>query len=171
MNHLKLIEFAKKDLSVFKLAPLELIAKQIVQYQNYKTSVALKLINKMSYSEASLNSFFTKGRLYLKTGNKNAKCGNLYNYIDNWTEKHIQPLVPKPEEKYDYRPKTNVKNKQEKTVVKEPKKITEKFDYGVKIENKVYIFDTEKECEAFIQGTKLFSNDNVKIVHIKIEEQ
>lgn len=164
-------ELAKKDLSVFKHAPLELIAKQIVQYQNYKTSVALKLINRMSYSKASLNSFFTKGRLYLKTGNKNAKCGNLYNYIDNWTEKHIQPLVPKPEEKYEYKPKVKTNNKQEKIKIKAPQRLTEKIDYGVKIENNVYIFDTEKECEAFIQGTKLFGNNNAKIVHIKIEEQ
>lgn len=164
-------EFAKKDLSVFKRAPLELIAKQIVQYQNYKRSVALKLINRMSYSESSLNSFFTKGRLYLKTGNKYAKAGNLYKYIDSWTEKHIQPLVPKPEEKYEYKPKAKTNNKQEKITIKIPQKLTENIDYGVKIENKIYIFDTEKECKAFIQGIKLFSNNEAKIVHIKLEEQ
>lgn len=164
-------DFAKKDLSVFKKQPLELIAKQIVQYQNYKTSAALKLINRMSYSEASLNTFFNKGRLYLKTGNKYAKCGNLYSYIDDWTEKHIQPLVPKPEEKYEYKPKVRKNNNKEKIIIKIPQKLTENFEYGVKIENKVYIFNTEKECEAFIQGIKLFSDDDTKIVHIKIEEQ
>ena len=55
-----------KDLSVFKVEPKKLLAKQIVQYQNFNYNSAKAKINRMNYSEDTLRQYFFAGKEYIK---------------------------------------------------------------------------------------------------------
>lgn len=89
-----------KDLSVFKVEPKKLLAKQIVQYQNFNYNSAKAKINRMNYSENTLKNYFFAGKEYIKQ--KKRKKGipvNLYNQIDYWLNQKLQPLTPSESEK------------------------------------------------------------------------
>lgn len=174
-------KFASTDLSIFKTEPLKLIAKQIVQYQNFKPRIALKKMNHLHFSKGMVTNYLTFGRKYLREGFRHRGASSkLYNYIDEWKEKQLQPLVPKDDEKAIERKHTvraiDTKAVEEpvRTVsihAKSPLSVTSEFYYGVKIENTIKIFDTEKECKACLKGLKL-ADIKASYVHISgIEEQ
>ena len=89
-----------KDLSVFKVEPKKLLAKQIVQYQNFNYNSAKAKINRMNYSEKTLELYFFAGREYIKQKKRRKNVpANLYNQIDYWLNQKLQPLTPSESEK------------------------------------------------------------------------
>lgn len=89
-----------KDLSVFKVEPKKLLAKQIVQYQNFNYNSAKAKINRMNYSEKTLKLYFFAGREYIKQKKRRKSVPvNLYNQIDYWLNQKLQPLTPSESEK------------------------------------------------------------------------
>lgn len=90
----------EKDLSVFKVEPMKLLAKQVVQYQNFKFSSAKLKINRMSYSEISVKNYFYKGIDYIKNKKKDGRTPTrFFDYIDFWLSQKLQPLTPSEKEK------------------------------------------------------------------------
>ena len=71
------------------------LAENIVKYQNFKTSEILRIIDNAGYSKVSLEAFINAGINYVHTGKKISKRGNLYKFIDDALNKHIQLLTPK----------------------------------------------------------------------------
>lgn len=67
---------AKKDLSVFKTQPLELLVKQIYKYQKFKTSVILQKINLMTYKPNTAKVYIEAVKSYLHDGFKSKKIGS-----------------------------------------------------------------------------------------------
>ena len=67
-----------KDLSVFKVEPKKLLAKQIVQYQNFNYSSAKAKINRMNYSENTLKNYFFAGREYIKQKKKEERSSGKF---------------------------------------------------------------------------------------------
>lgn len=89
-----------KDLSVFKTEPIKLVAKQVVQYQDFRIGAALERINGMGLSQTTLKNYFNMGRAYIKKGVKNSSCSQrLYDEIDFWTGQKLQPLTPSLQDK------------------------------------------------------------------------
>ncbi len=90
----------EKDLSVFKVEPMKLLAKQIVQYQNFNYNSAKAKINRMNYAENTFKCYFFAGREYIKQNKRRKNIPtNLYNQIDYWLNQKLQPLTPSEGEK------------------------------------------------------------------------
>lgn len=111
-----------KDLSVFKTDPMRLIAKQIVQYQNFKFCAAKKKINRINLTEGSLRNYFVNGKKYIKTGIKCPSVAKgLFENIDFWLNQKLQPLTPSEEDKALECSKRNKKKEAFVQNEKEPK--------------------------------------------------
>lgn len=159
-----------KDLSVFKIEPMRNLAKQIIQYSKFKTCVALEKMNHASFTRSTAQQYFEAGRKYLTTKTRTKKGSvALYDNLDFWIDRKLQPLTPSQEDKNN-RPITS--NEQPKIEIKiEPVRLTCNFEYAVRYNNNIKIFNTEEECKAFIEAGKTFtSNIDFKIVTVVIED-
>ena len=152
-------ELAQQNLDVFN--PSKLIAKEILKYRKFKTSVALKKINHCSYKPATVKAFFDQGLRYLRTGeyNRRTGVGSVVKYIEQY-KSAISALQPtESEQRRPYKPyKTartaSITPKQPKPLITKTNTLTEAFIYMVRssANNSVFIFKTLKEVEAFKQG-------------------
>lgn len=99
--------------------------------------------------------------------------------IDKCIANHVQPLTPKEDErrqfaKYERRKPRKISVHTEPPVARLEvlqNPITETFDYGVKVENKIHLLDSENDAKAFIAGIKFIDPSyDAKVVEIKFEE-
>ena len=156
-------KFATTDLSELKDAPLKLFAKHCVQYQDFKTNVALQKFNCkiLGLKESTIKLFFDGALSYIKYGVKtNGVKRKLFNFIDEIINTNqFVPLTPSLADKR--RQLTRNKSKKYEinvpVIKKEQPKLIEKFVYGIRKDNTIMLFDTEREQNAFIQGYK-FAN-------------
>ena len=169
--------------SLENIQELELKKKAIntVKYQNFKTRVALE---KMDTPMTEI--MFSAGVSYIKYGTINKALGKAFKIqLDKAIEEHVQPLVPREEEKrlsYMYHRGTRLKTKkqveaqkketelpiQKLEVVKNP--LTETFEYGVMVDKNLRIFDTEDEAKQFMYNLRFFCDKDMKLVEVKINE-
>ena len=169
-------KLATTDLSGLKDAPLKLFAKHCVQYQDFKTKVALQKFNCkiLGLKESTIELFFNGAISYIKNGAKiNGVNRKLLNFIDEIINTNqFVPLTPSlADKRIQY-----VRNKSEKYEInvpimkKEQPKLIEKFIYGIRKDNTIMLFDTEQEQNAFIKGYK-FANgiDDLKKIILNKE--
>lgn len=153
---------------------IEKISKGIVQYQFFKTKKAIILMGYTGIPEKKARTYFDLGISYLRHGQEKKLPIAIKKQIDVCLSQKMQPLTPKQEDKRKFKPwKRQIKNNIAQTVKKiSTPKITQKFEYGVKFENTIKIFDTEKECKAFIEGAELFITEKnyFKIVSVSFDD-
>ena len=177
-------KLAKTDLNVFKMRPLEHLAKEIARYKDWTTPSALDRINFATLSRNTANFYFDNGVRYLN-GQACTLSKPMKEYLDKYS-KEVTPLRPSEQNRRKFRTtnphKRNFafKPKEEKPVeikeipFKTPKeekvesqKLVFKFLYGVINNNMIVTFNTESEAQAFMQGYKLMNSQaELKIIHI-----
>lgn len=150
------------------------IAKLVVQYQNFKTKVAIQHFP-FDVSEGTKLNYLNLGIVYIKTKVRNkAIPQKIYDFIDEFTEAHLQPLVPKDEDRR--RTINKIYHKKEavlpvQNLLKELKTksagMIAKFEYGVRIDDMVKICSSREEAITFMQGAKFAGNKNVQVVSIE----
>lgn len=150
------------------------IAKLVVQYQNFKTKVAIQHFP-CNVSEGTKQNYLNLGIVYIKTKVRSkAIPQKIYDFIDEFIENHLQPLVPKDEDKRRtinkiYHKKDAVLPAQ--NLIKELKaksaSMIAKFEYGVRIDDMVKICTSREEAITFMQGAKFAGNKNVQVVSIE----
>lgn len=166
-------KLAQTDLNVFKTAPAELLARQIVQYQNFSNKAAMSKINCMSYSPSAVRNYLTLGISYIKNGYKTRSVPtSIYNAIDMWQEKNLQPLTPAAGEERKFKKKKISEIVKPKVSVPDvPKVLTEKFEYGIKMGNTIKIYDSEEQCKVFIDALDFARVDTEhKLVMVMIDD-
>ena len=150
-------------------------AKNIVKYQNFKTSAALKLFEyKVSYTTA-LN-YFNLGITYIKIKIKSKSIPmKIYEYIDDAIKKHIQPLTPKESEKRRVNKKMFAKKEATLPIqnalneIRTEKTLTEKFEYGVKYsDHDIKILNSKHDALIFLSGVSAVSNEFFKPILVSI---
>lgn len=157
---------------------LKNLAINIVKYQNFKTNCIISKIENAGCTKNTLLTYINCGIIYLQSNKKYNKIPKqIYEYIDEALNKHIQPLTPKESEKRQARigcnrkpickPSTSLSGLNAFNL---PKQITETFDYGVKVGNNIRIFDSEKDAKSFCDSFKFFSNESIKLIEIKFSE-
>ena len=167
-------KLATTDLSGLKDAPLKLFAKHCVQYQDFKTNVALQKFNCkiLGLKESTIKLFLMVQYLTSET-ELNGVNRKLFNFIDEIINTNqFVSLTPSLADKR----KQYVRNKSEKyeinvpVIKKEQPKLIEKFFYGIRKDNTIMLFNTEREQNAFIQGYK-FANgiDNLNKITLNKE--
>ena len=153
---------------------IEKIAEYAVKYQKFKTSSILEKIaknNDVKMSKSNTELHLNCGISYLKYGKKNHSVANkFYQMIDKFVETHLQPLTPTLSEKRvcrkrDYTKKDVVLPVQK--VVAETKIVTEKFEYGIKIDNRIILFDKEEEMKQFIRNMKFISDIDIQAIEVE----
>lgn len=152
--------YTKIDLTNFnKNKNLMDLAVDIVKYQDFKLKAALpRLRNGNNFSENTLRAYFDAGTSYIKKGKKISQCvGKLYEYIDDAISVHTQPLVPSITDRRRIvnRKETVKKPIKEDKVMALPKRLTEVFEYAVRVGNTIKIFATEELAAAFLDGAAL----------------
>ena len=156
------------------------LSENIVKYQNFKTSEMLRIIDNAGYSKVSLEAFINAGINYIHTGKKISKRGNLYKFIDDALNKHIQPLTPKVEQKRRAFITKEKKQKVEKTTYLPINKVMDNLNkkaiknncnfYAVKMGKNLRLHDTQEEAQAFMDGLSFMGATETKIVKLVIEE-
>lgn len=151
----------------------ERCAEIIVKYQKFTTNKVLEKFEEQNllYSKATAISYINYGIAYIMYGTKHyAVPKKIYNAIDECLAKHIQPLTPSEKDKR----RTHIKQYQKKDAVlpvqKLPEvkaKLTEKFEYGVRIENRIILFSTENGMNEFVKNIK-FINPDEKIQAVEV---
>ena len=149
-------------------AELEIRAREIIRYQNFKSKIALA---KMNCDMPKV--VFDSGVNYIRKGkiNKRVMSKKLLKTLDNCVKNCLQPLTPSLEERRIFR-----KNEFQKKDVKLPvakleilnKSVTSKFEYGVKINDTIKIIGSEKEASAFIKGMR-FMEPHAEAVLVEVE--
>ena len=161
----------KEALNDLKLKRFENIAEIIIKYQNYKTDIAISKMDN-SLGKSTRINYLMYGIRYLKTGYRsNIIPTNLYNFLDKCIEKHIQPLRPSEAEKKrqikrDYTKKEN--NPPITRLKMVQKRVTEKFVYGVKVNENIVLQKSETEAKAFLRGIRFLNNNNSDNNEIKL---
>ena len=152
------------------------IAEDLIKYQNYKTGVAIRHI-RGDVSDTTKKNYITSARYYLRTGKKyeSVNVGTaLFEALDEALKKHVQPLTPKQEEQARLlgvrKPNYTKKDAEVPITQVIPKKITSKFEYGVKYGKLIYLQDSEKEAQIFLERIKATGN-SASIVSVEINEE
>lgn len=162
-NGVKETTMELKDLNKVNF-DLKDFATNIVKYQKFKSKAAL---SKFEYKlrENTANSYFGFGVTYIKTG-KICKAANkkLYTYIDEAISNHVQPLTPSDKDK-----RVEFKNTYHKKGVKLPVQETlkkmncgslvEKFEYGVRYDDTIKIFESSHDAKMFLNGIRFCGKD------------
>lgn len=149
-------------------------AELIVKYQKFSTPFIWKKFReeKILVSNSTGVNYINYGIAYILYGTKHyAVSKKLYQAIDNCIANCLQPLTPSEKDKR----RTHKKQYQKKDAVlpvqKLPEvkaKLTEKFEYGIRIENRIILFHTENAMLEFIQNIK-FINPNEKTQAVTVE--
>ena len=151
----------------------ERCAEIIVKYQKFTTNKVLEkfIEQNLLYSKATATSYINYGIAYIMYGTKHyAVPKKIYNAIDECIAKHIQPLTPSEKDK-----RRIIKNKYQKKdavlpVQKIPEvktELTEKFEYGVRIDNRIILFSTENGMNEFVRNIK-FVNPETYIQAVEV---
>lgn len=168
-------KLAQTDLNQFKTEPLKLLVKQLYKHQNFKNKVVLERINRLTYTENTVNLYLQKIRLYLKEGIKNkAVAPRVYDIVDELKATHESILTPSESDRHivrDYKPTTkkvvSLPQRQETT------KITTKttpHQYGVKCENSIKIFDSKDWALGYLECFKAIGNGKpCELVRVSFE--
>lgn len=148
------------------------LALNIIKYQKFSNKYIVEQVKDYFTSEHTLIAYITSGLSYLNTGKKSKNTSNkLYNYINEYKSKCVQPLTPSFEQrrqikKIDYTKKENIPNIAKIELLKKP--ITKKIEYGVRINNDIKILKNEELANIFLDGVK-FANKEVEAKVITIE--
>lgn len=169
-----------KALDDLKTKNLKRIAEVIVKYQKFKTDKIMEQIIKIksvSLGCSTLANYINYGVAYLRYGKKH-QClpTKLYDYLDEYTNNHLQPLTPTLVDKrgfsrHKYTKKEVISPIEKIAVVNAP--VTEKFTYGIKIGDKIALQKSEAEAKAFLNGAKFVDNANtldIKLVSVNWDE-
>lgn len=138
---------------IFKEDPKKSLARQLYQYQNFAPKIALTRINRFGLSESTVKLLLQQTRSYLNY-NKYSSTTGFKKYqplMDEFKEEHLVPYVPKQSEKVVLMGARNTKKK-DPVEVKSVTATTVKFLYAIKCKDQYFIFDTEKESNAFIRA-------------------
>lgn len=161
----------KEDLREIKYANL---AEIIIKYQNFKSAVILNKMQNMDIKEATKLQYITAGIKYIRYRKKDKKFSDVYyKKIQELLDKHMQPLVPKENEKRSniqkiYQQKETILPIQ--NIIKSIKQTTT-IEYGIKIEDKILLCIDEIEARSFIKAIKFInSNCEAKIVTLEIND-
>lgn len=180
-------QLAKTDLNVFKMRPLEHLAKEIARYKDWTTPSALDRINFATLSRNTAGFYFDNGVRYLN-GQSCTLSKPMKEYLDKYS-KEVTPLRPSEQNRRKSRITNPINRlKANQTIRKEiqipretitqsvqeipvqieiKQEITSKFLYGVVSNNMIVTFKTESEAQAFMQGYKLMNSQaELKIIHI-----
>ena len=94
-------KLAQTNLNQFKTEPLRLLVKQLYKHQNFKNKVILERINRLTYTENTVNLYLQKIRLYLKDGVKNkAVASRVYDIVDELKATHESILTPSESDRH-----------------------------------------------------------------------
>lgn len=113
-----------------------------------------------NFSKITLRNYISAGRSYIKTGVR-TKCGgnNFYEALDSMLAQHVQPLTPSKDEQI------RIYNKKEKSPtvsipdIDTSKPMIEKFEYGIRLNGMIRLFNDESEAKLFIDGAKFAGKD------------
>lgn len=157
---------AQTDLNVFRDAPAQILAKEILRYQKFSVDAALKKINRASYSVNTAKILLGQGFRYLETGTYNPHTG--FKRVAEQIEKYrnsISALTPAASEARKPRKRRKDLGSNKQTPDHDasninvrrcdiPAEVVEKFEYFVQLndDNCLYIWRTAAERDAFIKG-------------------
>ena len=155
------------------------LAKNIVQYQNFRTSCILQKIDNAGLTPITLKNYVDYGINYIRTGKKARQIGKIPLYIDDCIKNCVQPLTPKQDEK------RQVKKSRTKATISVYKKesslpvqnvlnnlISKKIhkSIAVKLDDNIIIQSSEEEANGFIKGIKFMDkNLECKLINISYE--
>lgn len=148
------------ELTHLKDGMLKERAREIVKYQNFTTKSAFsKMSQKMPLC------VFNAGVVYLKNGTTNPHISNrLKSMLDECVSEHVQPLIPKDNERRKFKDTSYQKLYQDKkaklpisTMPILNCSVSAQFEYGVQVGDFIRIWDSEKEARAFLEGVNFLS--------------
>lgn len=151
------------------------LAKEIVQYQNFKSNKAAEKILG-DWKTCTKKNYFNIGLRYMRSGFRDAHVGvKFYDFIDEAIEKCTQPLTPSISDKRHQR-RINIQSKkatipdvmQQPTTVL-PTQLISKFEYGVRRGDLIVIMANEQVVNDFVSACKRLGIDDIKIVNITVE--
>ena len=151
------------------------VAETILKYQKFKNSIIIEKIGDTLAKSTKLN-YITCARHYLKTGltYKNVVGGNFYKYLQEYIDKHVQPLTPSFEDRLQETKRTYTKKEAKLSITNiVPKKISAKIEWGIKVNDKIVLEQNEDRARAFLRGVKFLNNSNstdIKLVTVEIVE-
>lgn len=150
------------------------LSEDIVKYQHFQTKSAIEKFRIKDKSFYTLKNYLFAGLSYLKDKRKATGIisQKFYNALDKVIEKHVQPLVPKENERrkkgYNFAHKKEVILPINKIdIIKKP--TTKIIDYGVQYGKIIYLKDTEQEASLLLEGIKI-ANGDAKLVTVEIDE-
>lgn len=165
----------KEAISRYEENCIKQCALLVVKMQKYKTEKVLEAIEKdssINFKKSTAINYINDGISYIKYGRISKNLPKIfYEEIDKLIEKHVQPLTPKPS---DARRQLATKYEKKETVlpiqrvpeIKE--KMTTIFEYGVRIENRIILFDSEHSMATFIKNAK-FVNPDIELQAVTVE--
>lgn len=152
------------------------IAEDVIRYQNFKAQIAVRYM-RGSASPTTKKNYLTAGRHYITTKEqyKTLNVGKeFYTALEEMLNKHIQPLIPKENEKARLLGprKPNYTKKEAKVPITQiiPKKITSDFEYGVRYGKIIYLHDNDIMAKIFLDGIKATGN-NAEIVSVEVQKE
>lgn len=149
------------------------IAETIIKHQKFQNKYIIEKLNFAGLKDTMLVKYVSFTLKYLKTGEKSKAIHRMYyDKIDEVITKHIQPLIPKENQKR--RENLSFYHKKE-AILPVQKVVTEKkqtvlIDYGVKIGDSICLCKDEKEAKGFLKGVLFCGKENVKIVTLEIND-
>lgn len=165
----------KEAISRYEENCIKQCALLVVKMQKYKTEKVLEAIEKdssINLKKSTAVNYINYGISYIKYGKRSVNLPDkFYAEVDELIKQHVQPLTPKPSDarrfcvrKYDK--KETVLPIQRVPEVKE--KMTTIFEYGVRIENRIILFDNEHSMATFIKNAK-FVNPDTELQPVTVE--
>lgn len=152
---------------------VEKCAELIVKYQKFTTNKVLEKFTEhhLIYTKSTAISYINYGIAYILYGTKHyAVPKKIYNAIDECIAKHIQPLTPSAKDKRRINNNKYLKKETVLPVQKIPEvktELTEKFEYGVRIENRIILFSTEAGMNEFVKNIRFINpNEDIQAVEV-----
>lgn len=154
----------KTDVRNYKQDILEQFILQCYRYSKYKTSAAMKKINRGHFTENTAKAYLNHTKQYLSHGTKGKKLSlRIYALLDKFKASHVTILTPTEDEKYTPRKPYELKTPTPLNQPTQPKTQTQKVQtptqYGVKFENTIKLFDTKEFCLGYKECFETFNND------------
>ena len=148
-------------------------AEIIFKYQKFKNNIILEKLGN-NLAESSKRNYITCARYYIKTGltYKNVVGSSFYKYLQECTDKCMQPLIPSFEDRLR-EVKRNYTKKEAKPPITKiiPKQITSDIEYAIRLNNNIILQNSEQEARGFLNGIKyLEPNITAKIITVEIQE-
>lgn len=152
------------------------LAKNVIQYQNFKTSTIIKKVDSAGLTLSTLKGYIDNGISYIKTGKINSGVKGFVKYIDANLKNCVQPLTPKKEDERCFKksPNKSIHKKEAalpvQNVLKEITAKNIKKAIAVKMNNNIVIQSSEEEANGFIKGIEFMDkNLECKLINISYE--